>query len=165
MTSRVGQGFDAHAFEGDGGTGPLVLGGVSIPGGPGLTGHSDADVVLHALADALLGAAGQGDLGDLVGIDEPGTAGASSHVFVEEALRQAREAGWSVANADLTVVAQEPHLGPHRQSMRARVAELLEVAPAAVNVKATTTDHLGALGRREGIACLAVVLLEASPSN
>lgn len=156
---RVGQGLDVHAFSAE----PsriLVLGGLPIPDGPGLEGHSDADVVLHALVDALLGAAGQGDIGTLFGSDAPAYRGADSRVFVTGALEAVAAAGLAVANVDLTVVAARPRLGPHRQRMRERVAELLGLPPTGVNVKATTTDGLGAVGRGEGIAALAVVLLE-----
>lgn len=157
---RVGQGVDVHAFADDPAR-PLVLGGVRIPDGPGLSGHSDADVVLHALVDALLGAAGLGDIGTLFGAADDRYAGADSSVFVAGATARVTEAGWVVANADLTVVAERPRLGAHAAAMAGSVAGLLEVVPAAVNVKATTTDGLGFTGRGEGIACLAVVLLTA----
>lgn len=157
---RIGQGVDVHAFSADAGR-PLCLGGVHIPGGPGLEGHSDADVVLHALVDALLGAVGLGDLGAVFGTADPAHAGAASHVFVAGALDRVTEAGWAVANADVTVVAQRPRLAAHRAAITDSIADLLGVAPGAVNVKATTTDGLGFTGRGEGIACLAVVLLAA----
>lgn len=155
----MGQGLDVHAFSADGGR-PLVLGGVAIPGGPGLEGHSDADVVLHAVVDALLGAAALGDLGTVFGTDDPAHAGAASAVFVTEALRLVLAGGWAVGNLDCTLVAQRPRLAPHREAITAAVAGLLGVPPGAVNVKATTSDRLGFTGRGEGIACLAVVLLE-----
>lgn len=158
---RVGQGLDVHAFDPDPDR-PLVLGGVAIPGGPGLGGHSDADCLLHAIVDALLGAAGLGDLGTLFGTDDPAHAGASSTVFVAEALRRLAAEGWAVGNVDATVVAQRPRLAPHRAAMTRRVADLLGVTPDQVAVKATSTDRLGALGRGEGIACLAVVLLSGT---
>lgn len=154
---RIGQGVDAHAFSA--GERVLRLAGVEIPGAPGLDGHSDADVVLHAVADALLGAAGLGDLGSLFGSDDPRYAGADSAVFVREAVRRAGDAGWAVGNVDCTVVAQRPRLAEHLPAMRGRLAELLDVGPAAVSVKATSTDGLGFTGRGEGVACLAVVLL------
>ena len=156
---RVGQGLDVHRFSDDPAR-PLVLGGLHIADGPGLAGHSDADVVLHALVDALLGAAGLGDLGTRYGTDDPAYAGAASAVFLEDARARVRDAGWDVANVDLTVVAERPRLGPHRERIRDAVAGLLEVDATAVNVKATTTDGLGVLGRGEGAACLAVVLIE-----
>lgn len=161
---RVGQGLDVHAFDPDPGR-PLVLGGVTIPGGPGLAGHSDADCLLHAVVDALLGAAGLGDMGTLFGTDDPAHAGARSDVFVAEALRRLAEDGWEVGNVDATIVAQRPRLAPHRAAMTGHVAELLGVEPDRVSVKATTADHLGALGRGEGVACLAVVLVSrAAPA-
>lgn len=155
---RVGQGIDIHRFAG-GSRRPLVLSGVTIPEGPGLDGHSDGDVVLHAVVDALLGATALGDLGTRFGTDDPAYAGAASSVFVAEALRLVGEAGWAVGNLDVTIVAQRPRIGPYRAAMTARLADLLRVAPGAVSVKATTTDGLGMLGRAEGIACTAVVLL------
>jgi 2-C-methyl-D-erythritol 2,4-cyclodiphosphate synthase len=156
---RVGQGVDVHPFSAD----PqrsLVLGGVRIPDAPGLEGHSDADVVLHALADALLGAAGRGDIGVLFGSAEPEYAEADSQVFLAGALAEVTAAGWRVGNADLTVVGERPRVGPYRARIVASVAGLLGVDPGAINLKATTSDGLGFLGRGEGVACLAVVLLE-----
>lgn len=158
MTARVGQGLDIHAFA-DGPDRPLRLGGVTIPGPRGLAGHSDADVVLHALCDALLGAAALGDLGSLFGTDDPRYAGADSTVFVREACRRVTDAGWAVGNVDVTVVAQAPRLAAHVEAMRASVAALLGVGVGEVSVKATTTDHLGLVGRGEGVAGLAVALL------
>lgn len=163
-TVRVGQGFDLHRFA-DPPDGTLVLGGVEIPDGPPLAGHSDGDVVLHALTDALLGAAALGDIGELVGVDEPATAGAASSGFVAEALRKLRADGWHVVNADLTVVAQRPRLATYRDAIRRTVADLLEIDLGSVACKATTTDRVGALGAGEGIACLAVVLIAQDPSN
>jgi 2-C-methyl-D-erythritol 2,4-cyclodiphosphate synthase len=160
MPVRVGQGVDVHAFAR--GTPParrLVLGGVEIPGGPPLEGHSDADVVLHAITDALLGAAGLGDLGALFGTDDPAYADAASAVFVAEAVRRLAGAGWAVGNVDATVIAQAPRLGPHRAAMQVSVADHLGVDAALVSIKATTSDGLGFTGRGEGIACLAVVTI------
>jgi len=157
---RIGQGVDAHAFAPAGSSKrPLVLGGLEIAGGPALEGHSDADVVLHAVTDALLGAAALGDLGSRFGTGEPRYAGASSSVFAAEAVRWLVEAGWAVSNVDCTVVAERPRLAAHRDRMRASMARLLGVEFGAVSVKATTTDGLGWTGRGEGIACLAVALL------
>jgi 2-C-methyl-D-erythritol 2,4-cyclodiphosphate synthase len=155
---RVGQGIDIHRFANGGGR-PLVLGGVTIPEGPGLDGHSDADVVLHALVDALLGAAALGDLGTQFGTDDPTYAGVASTVFLAEALRLLRGAGWTVGNVDATIVAQRPRIAPYRAAMTSCIAEVLGLARDAVSVKATSTDGLGVLGRGEGIACTAVVLL------
>lgn len=157
---RVGQGVDVHRFAAPG-TRTLVLGGVEIPGGPGLDGHSDADVVLHALVDALLGAAALGDLGSRFGTDQPAYSGAASSVFVIEALRIVRRAGWEVSNVDCTVIAQRPKIAPYREIITKRVADLLGIAAEAVSVKATSTDGLGMLGRGEGIACTAVAVLQA----
>lgn len=156
---RVGQGIDVHAFSDDADR-PLVLGGVVIPAGPGLEGHSDADVVLHAVTDALLGAAALGDLGTLFGTDDPRYADAPSSVFATEALRRVSQAGWRVANADCTIAAQRPSIGPHRTRIADGVQRTLGVVPGTVSVKATSTDRLGWVGRGEGIACFAVVLLE-----
>ncbi len=155
---RVGQGIDIHRFADDDGR-PLVLGGVLIPEGPGLQGHSDADVVLHAVVDALLGAVALGDLGARFGTDDPIYASAASSVFVAEALRLVGQAGWAVGNVDATILAQRPRIDPHRAAMTSCLADLLGVGLEAVSVKATTTDGLGMLGRGEGIACTAVVLL------
>ena len=160
MNVRVGQGTDVHAFSDDPDR-PLLLGGVRIPDGPGLDGHSDADVVLHALVDALLGAAGQGDIGTLFGTAEAASAGADSRVFVAGALERVAGTGMAVGNADVTIVAQRPRLAAHRAAIAASIADVLGVAAGAVNVKATTTDGLGFTGRGEGIAALAVVLLVA----
>lgn len=155
---RIGQGVDVHAFDPSAARG-LVLGGVEIPSATPLAGHSDADVVLHAVVDALLGAAAAGDLGSLVGVDRPDTAGADSAGFVALALQHVIAGGWVVGNVDVTVIAQRPRLVAHRDAMRSRLAELLAVPVDAVSIKATTTDHLGFTGRGEGIACLATAML------
>ena len=156
---RVGQGVDVHAFSDDSAR-RLLLGGVHIPGAPGLEGHSDADVVLHALVDALLGAAGAGDIGGLFGSDDPAYRGADSRVFLSAALAAVQRAGLTPGNADITIIAARPRVGPHREAIRDRVAMLLGVPASRVNVKATTTDGLGFTGRGEGMAAMAVVLLE-----
>ena len=155
---RIGQGVDIHRFT-DAPDRLLVLGGVRIPDAPGLEGHSDADVVLHAVTDALLGAAAAGDLGSRFGTTEPAYAGAASSVFVAEALRLVRQGGWTIANVDCTIVAQRPKIGPHREAIVQNLADLLGIPLQAVSVKATTTDGLGMIGRGEGVACLALVLL------
>jgi 2-C-methyl-D-erythritol 2,4-cyclodiphosphate synthase len=154
---RVGQGFDAHALVADR---PLVLGGVRVPFELGLAGHSDADVVLHALCDALLGASGHGDLGRLFPDTDAAHANRDSREFVREAMALVSRDGWSVANADLTVVAQRPKLGGYLPAMEGVIANDLGVGGHRINVKATTTEHLGWTGRGEGIAAFAVVLLE-----
>lgn len=155
---RIGQGFDAHRFATDDSR-VLRLAGVAIPDAPGLDGHSDADVVAHAVADAILGAAALGDLGQLFGTEDLRYAGADSSVFVEEAVRRAAEAGWRLGNVDCTVIAERPRLAPHLFAMRDRLAEMLGTEADVVSVKATSTDAMGFTGRGEGVACLALVLL------
>jgi 2-C-methyl-D-erythritol 2,4-cyclodiphosphate synthase len=139
---------------------PLRLGGIEVPHGRGLEGHSDGDCVLHAVCDALLGAAGEGDMGRHFPSRDPRWRGVGSHVFLEEVRRLVAAAGYAVVNLDVTIVAQEPVLAPHLDAMRVAIAGLLGVAPDQVSVKAKSTDHLGALGRGEGIAALAAALLE-----
>jgi len=153
---RGGTGIDAHAFaEGV----PLVLGGVRIEHPRGLAGHSDGDVLAHALTDAVLGAAGLEDIGALFPSGDPALAGADSVELLREAWRRVREAGWELVNADVVLVGEEPRLAPHREAMRARLAGALGVEPERVAVRATTTDGLGFTGRREGLAAQAVALL------
>jgi 2-C-methyl-D-erythritol 2,4-cyclodiphosphate synthase len=153
---RIGLGVDAHAFaEGV----PLVLGGVRIEHSRGLVGHSDADVVAHALTDALLGAAGLGDMGGLFPSDDESYRGADSLVLLAEAYASVRAAGYRLVNADCIVIGQEPRVAPHRDAMRERLAGALGVESATVNVRATTTDGLGFTGRGEGLAAQAVALL------
>jgi 2-C-methyl-D-erythritol 2,4-cyclodiphosphate synthase len=153
---RVGTGIDAHAFaEGV----PLVLGGVRIEHPWGLAGHSDGDVLAHALTDAVLGAAGLEDIGALFPPGDPALAGADSIELLSEAWRRVREAGWELVNADVVLVGEEPRLAPHRDEMRARLAAAVGVEPERVAVRATTTDGLGFTGRREGLAAHAVALL------
>ena len=155
MTFRVGIGVDAHALE-DGV--PLVLGGVQIDHPRGLAGHSDGDVLAHALVDAVLGAAGLGDIGSLFPSEDERFHGADSLDLLREAYRQVQEAGWTLVNADCILVGEEPRLAPHRDEMRRRLSEAL--GGGEVNVRATTTDGLGYTGRREGLAAHAVALLE-----
>jgi 2-C-methyl-D-erythritol 2,4-cyclodiphosphate synthase len=153
---RIGSGIDVHAFgAGD----HVMLGGVRIPHSRGVVAHSDGDVVLHALCDALLGAAGLGDIGQHFSDSDPQWKGADSRRFVAQALTMLRERQLTVQNADVTVLAQAPRIAPHRQAMRHQIAQLLEVDATRVNIKATTTEGLGFLGRAEGIAAQAVVLL------
>ena len=155
---RVGTGFDAHALvEGR----PLVLGGVTIPHPRGLQGHSDGDALLHAVANALLGAAGLGDIGQHFPPDDPRLAGMDSALLLEQVVEKLRGAGWVPSNLDCTIIAQRPRLAPQVPAMRARLAALLGLPAQAVSVKATTTEHLGFVGREEGIAAQAVVLIEA----
>jgi 2-C-methyl-D-erythritol 2,4-cyclodiphosphate synthase len=154
---RIGLGIDAHAF-GDGI--PLVVGGVTIDHPRGLVGHSDGDVVAHALTDALLGAAGLEDIGALFSSDDERYRGADSLVLLAEAYVHVREAGFGLVNADCVVIGQEPRFAPHRAAMRDRLAAALGVEPERVNVRATTTDRLGFTGRGEGLAAEAVALLQ-----
>jgi len=154
---RIGQGVDAHRLVAGR---PLLLGGVAIPHERGLEGHSDGDVLLHALASALLGAIGMGDLGRHFPPADPSLEGVSSADLVSRVMAMVGERGFRVGNVDTTIVAQEPRLGPHLEKLRGSMAGLLGVETERVNVKVTSTDHLGALGRGEGIAALAVALLE-----
>lgn len=153
---RIGHGYDVHRFcEGD----HVMLGGVRIDHAQGLAAHSDGDVVLHALCDALLGAIGAGDIGRHFPDDDPAWAGADSRDLLRRVVAQVQAAGFILGNADLTVIAQAPRLAPHIGAMVERIAADCAVDPEAVNVKATTTEGLGFCGRREGIAAHAVVLL------
>ncbi len=154
--NRIGIGYDLHRLVADR---PLILGGVHIDHAKGLLGHSDADVVLHALTDALLGALGQGDIGDLFPDTDAQWKDADSRVFIEEALRRVAQAGGTIVNADVIIHAQEPKLGPHKATICARLAELLTIDASRVNVKATTNEGLDAIGRGEAIACWAAVAL------
>lgn len=153
---RIGQGMDVHPFAPER---PLILGGIRISETNGLAGHSDADAVLHALTDALLGAVGAGDIGHYFPSTDERWRGADSAVFVREAKRMLEEKSASIENVDLTIIAQVPKLSPHRQAMAESIARLLGISEDRVNVKATTTDHLGFIGRAEGICAMAIVLL------
>jgi 2-C-methyl-D-erythritol 2,4-cyclodiphosphate synthase len=156
---RVGIGVDAHGFSD---AARLVVGGVELPGEPGLAGHSDGDVVAHALVDAVLGAAGLGDIGSFFPSEEAEWEGASSLTFLERAMAAVREAGYELVNADCVLVGERPRIAPVREEMEARLAAALGVGPGRVSVRATTTDGLGFTGRGEGLAAQAVALLEAS---
>jgi 2-C-methyl-D-erythritol 2,4-cyclodiphosphate synthase len=155
--TRIGQGFDVHAF-GDGDH--VVLGGVSIAHSRGIRAHSDGDVLLHALCDALLGAAALGDIGMHFPDTDPRWRGADSRRFVTHVRTLLEERGWRIGNVDLTVLAEAPRLGKHRAAMVANIAADLGIPADCVNVKATTTETLGFVGRGEGIACMAVALIE-----
>lgn len=156
MNIRIGQGYDVHAFvEGD----HVMLGGVRVPHDRGVTAHSDGDVVLHALCDAMLGALALGDIGTHFPPSDPRWKGADSRVFVRECNAMLRERGWRVGNADLTVVCEYPKVGPHARAMRELIAGELGIDVDDVGVKATTSERLGFIGRSEGIAALAVCLL------
>jgi len=154
---RVGSGFDVHAF----GSGDYVmLGGLRVPHEAGVIAHSDGDVLLHALTDALLGAGGLGDIGQHFPDSDPRWRGAASGQFLRHAVSLLQQAGYEVINADLTLLCEAPRLAAHRAAIRESIATLLGVAVDAVNLKATTTEKMGFLGRREGIAAEAVVLIE-----
>lgn len=153
---RIGLGVDAHAF-GDGI--PLVIGGVTIDHPRGLAGHSDGDVIAHALTDALLGAAGLGDIGGLFPSEDERWRGADSIELLRDAYGHVLAAGWEIVNADCVLVGQEPKIALHREAMRVRLAAALGVGADRVNVRATTTDRLGFAGRKEGLAAEAVALL------
>ncbi len=156
MRLRIGQGVDVHAFGlGD----HLVLGGVRVPHSHGVLAHSDGDVLLHALTDALLGALALGDIGQWFPPSDPRWRDADSRQFVHAALQAVAEHGLRVINVDLTVLTEAPKIGPHREAIRTAVAGLLQIEIGAVGLKATTTEQLGFLGRGEGIAAMAVVLL------
>jgi 2-C-methyl-D-erythritol 4-phosphate cytidylyltransferase/2-C-methyl-D-erythritol 2,4-cyclodiphosphate synthase len=153
MTPRTGMGFDVHAFSGEG---PIMMGGIAIPHPRGLAGHSDADVVLHAITDALLGAAGLGDIGEHFPPSDPQWKGASSDLFLAHAAGLISDRGGIIDHVDCTVICEEPKVGPHRLEMRRKVAAILKVRDEQVSIKATTTEGLGFTGRREGIAAQAV---------
>ena len=154
---RIGQGFDVHALV----VGrKLVIGGVTIPFGKGLDGHSDADVLLHAICDALLGAAGLGDIGRHYPDSDPAFKGADSRSLLRDVSAKLKAKGLKIINVDATILAQEPRMAPHVARMIENIAADLGIEPAAVNIKATTTERLGSIGRAEGIAAQAVVLLE-----
>jgi|SRR5690348_623669 2-C-methyl-D-erythritol 2,4-cyclodiphosphate synthase len=158
MPFRVGQGFDFHPMR-SGRT--LKLGGVTIPHDQGLDGHSDADVAAHALANAVLGALGEGDLGRHFADTDPRYEGADSLLLLTEVWRLASGRGWRMVNADVTIFAQRPRLAPYLDEMRLRLAEAVGAKPALLNVKASSPEGLGALGRGEGMSAAAIVLLEA----
>lgn len=157
---RVGSGHDTHRLVADR---PLILGGVPIEFDRGLFGHSDADVLLHAVTDALLGAAGLGDIGDAFPDTDPAYAGVDSAILLTQTLERVQQQGWVPVNLDCTVFAQRPKLGPYKQTIRQRLAELLRLPVSAVNVKAKTGEHVGPIGREEAISADAVVLLAAAP--
>lgn len=159
MNIRIGQGYDVHQLvEGR----PLILGGVTLPFEKGLLGHSDADALLHAITDALLGAAALGDIGKLFPDTAAENKDADSRVLLREAYRAVQEAGWKVVNVDSTIIAQQPKLRPYIDAMRANIAEDLGLDIACVNVKGKTNEKLGYLGRMEGIEAQAAVLLVAA---
>ncbi len=156
---RIGIGFDIHRLVAGH---PLILGGVTVPHPKGLKGHSDADVLLHALCDAMLGAVGEGDIGTYFPDTDPRWKDASSRLFVEKALERVKAQGWKISNADLVVLTEQPRMAPHRAAIRQSIASMLQVDPAQVNLKAKTMEGLGPIGNQEGMAAYAVVLLEKS---
>ncbi len=157
---RIGHGWDLHRLAAGR---PFRLGGLTLPHPHGTQGHSDGDALLHALMDALLGAAGLGDIGLLFPDTDPRYQGADSAALLEEVLRRVHRAGYRVGNADVTVILERPKIGPYRDTLRQRMAQLLEVHPSHVNVKAKTSEGLGDVGKGEAVACHAVVLLEEVP--
>ena len=159
MKLRIGEGWDVHALVAGR---PLILGGVTIPYDKGLLGHSNADALLHAITDALLGAAGLGDIGRHFPDTDERFRGADSAVLLAEAARRVREQGWQVVNLDSTVIAQAPKLAPHIDAMRTRIAQILGVDPSQVNVKAKTAEKMGPVGEGRSIEARAVVLLSAA---
>jgi 2-C-methyl-D-erythritol 2,4-cyclodiphosphate synthase len=157
MMFRIGQGFDVHQLtEGR----PLIIGGITIPYEKGLLGHSDADVLLHTVSDACLGAIGEGDIGKHFPDTDPNFKDADSAKLMEHVWQLVKNKGYELVNADCTIIAQQPKMAPYIEQMRVRIAELLEATPEQINVKATTTEKLGFTGRGEGIASQAVVLLK-----
>ena len=153
LIPRTGMGFDVHAFSGEG---PIMLGGIAVPHSRGLAGHSDADVALHSITDALLGAGGLGDIGEHFPPGDPQWKGASSDIFLAHAAQLVRGRGGIIDHVDCTIIAEEPRVGPYRAAMRSRIAEVLQLAETQVSIKATTTEGLGFSGRREGMAAQAV---------
>lgn len=159
---RVGQGFDVHRLVGGR---KLIIGGVEIPHAKGLLGHSDADVLLHAICDALLGAAALGDIGRHYPDTDPGLSGVDSRELLRQTAAKLYAANYRVVNVDATIIAQAPRMAPHIPRMVGNIAADLGLLPAAVNVKATTTEELGSIGRGEGIAAQAIALIEDDPSR
>jgi len=157
---RIGEGWDTHALVSGR---PLILGGVAVPFDKGLQGHSDADALLHAVTDALLGAAGLGDIGRHFPDTDPGFAGADSVGLLQAAAARVAAAGWAIANIDSTIVAQAPKLAPHIPAMRERIAQALSLGPGAINIKAKTAEHMGPVGAGLAIEARAVCLLVRRP--
>lgn len=156
MSMRIGQGFDVHPYVAGR---PLILGGVTVPHHKGLAGHSDADVLLHALCDALLGAVGLGDIGQHFPPGDPRYANIDSRILLREVWQQVQIGGWNLANIDLTLIMELPKISPHYDQIRNNIAVDLGCEPTLINVKATTTEKLGFIGREQGIAAQAIVLL------
>ncbi len=159
---RVGQGFDVHRFRSGR---PLILCGETLPSDFGLDGHSDADVVLHATTDAVLGAVGEGDIGQHFPPSDSRWKNEKSKVFLDHALELARARGFRPVNCDVTIVGERPRIGPHRRRLRAALADLLDLEPDAVNIKATTTEGLGWTGRGEGLGCMVVLMMRGGAGD
>lgn len=157
MNIRIGQGFDVHKFAEDR---PLIIGGINIPHDKGLIGHSDADVLLHAISDAILGAVGEGDIGKHFPDTDEAFKDADSAKLLQHVWGVVEEKGYTLGNLDCTIIAQKPKMAPYIEEIRARIAELLKATKDQINVKATTTEKLGFTGREEGIASQAAVLLQ-----
>lgn len=155
---RIGQGFDVHPFQ-EGRR--CILGGIEIPSSQGLAGHSDADVLVHALMDALLGAIGESDIGVHFPNTDPSLAGADSCILLTKVFELLSKRGWQVVNVDITVLAEKPKISPYTKQMKEKLAPLLGISPQEISIKATTTEKLGSIGREEGIAALAVALLSS----
>lgn len=158
MITRVGIGYDSHRFAPPG---PLILGGVSIPSDVRLHGHSDGDAIAHAVTDAILGAAGAGDIGEMFSDKDPANKGKDSIEMLAAAVARVQARGWRVQQVDITVVTEQPKIAPHRPAMRDRLASALGIAPDAVSVKGKTNEGLGWIGRGEGLACMAVATIVA----
>ncbi|MDB2448812.1 2-C-methyl-D-erythritol 2,4-cyclodiphosphate synthase [bacterium] len=159
---RVGQGVDVHRFDEQSGPTQIRLGGVDVPAPHALLAHSDGDVLLHAICDALLGAAGLGDIGEHFPDTDAAWAGADSRALLKQVDNSVRSHGWQLVNLDVTLIAQTPRVGDYKAAMRTSIAEVLNVDPSRINVKATTTEKLGFVGRKEGVAAEAICLLEPS---
>jgi len=161
LITRVGIGYDSHRFAPPG---PLVLGGVSIPGDVHLAGHSDGDAIAHAVTDAILGAAGLGDIGEMFSDKDPANKGKNSIEMLEAAVARVHGAGWRVQQVDITVITEQPKIAPHRAAMRERLAATLQIDASAVSVKGKTNEGMGWIGRGEGLACMTVATI-VSPNG
>ena len=161
VSTRVGIGYDSHRFAP---VGPMVLGGVRIPTDVHLAGHSDGDAVAHAITDAVLGAAAAGDIGEMFSDRDPANAGRDSIEMLRAAVARVRALGWTVAQVDVTVVAEQPKIGPHRDAMRATLAAALGIEPGDVGLKGKTNEGMGWIGRGEGLACMAVATVVRAPT-
>jgi 2-C-methyl-D-erythritol 2,4-cyclodiphosphate synthase len=156
LITRVGIGYDSHRFAPPG---PLILGGVSIPSDVRLHGHSDGDAIAHAVTDAILGAAGAGDIGEMFSDKDPANKGKSSIEMLAAAVARIREKGWRVQQVDVTVITEQPKIAPHREAMRERLASTLRIEADAISVKGKTNEGMGWIGRGEGLACMAVATI------